>query len=222
MEDKPGIDERYSSATHASSLVVQERTSGPGDVLMAAAWSKSRTGAALMRLHSEWDGVEKPRAVLPQAIERMAETLAKESGQWKGAVTKEFRSEARYVAAKWLEHEHKILLGKLKTLPEVRGALTDWCERQGYKNPVEKAMIALIWWLDPICPTCHGRKFETIKDTPVLSGRLCPECKGSGLRSSGAGIELPVLVGYIGDCVNAARAQMRGKLRHFAPSKETT
>jgi hypothetical protein len=192
--DKPGIDERYSNATHASSLVVQERTSGPGDVLIAAGWSRSRTGAALMRLHSEWDGVEKPRPSRDKTVSRAE-------------------------AAKWLEHEHKILMGKLKTLPEVRGALTEWCERQGYKNPVEKAMTALIWWLDPICPTCHGRKFETIKDTPVLSGRLCPECKGSGLRSSGAGIELPVLVGYIGDCVSRARAQMKGKLRHFAPKR---
>jgi hypothetical protein len=194
--EKPDITERYSNATHASSLVVQERTSGPGDMLIAAGWSKSRTGAALMRLHSEWDGVEKPRASRDKNVSRAE-------------------------AAKWLEHEHKILLGKLKTLPEVRGALTDWCDRQDYKNPTEKAMIALMWWLDPTCNVCHGRKFETIKDTPTLSGRRCPVCQGSGLRSSGSGVELPVLVGYIGDCVNAARAQMSGKLRHFAPKKET-
>lgn len=56
-----GVDERYAVAANATSLVVVEHRDGPVDVLAAAAWSPTRIGSALLRLHSEFDGGERLR-----------------------------------------------------------------------------------------------------------------------------------------------------------------
>lgn len=62
MSDTTTIEERYISATQASTLKVEAEKSGPADVLIAAGWSMSRVGAALLRLSSEWDGsAKRPR-----------------------------------------------------------------------------------------------------------------------------------------------------------------
>ena len=62
MSDTLTIEERYISATQATNLKVEAEKSGPADVLIAAAWSMSRVGAALVRLSSEWDGsAKRPR-----------------------------------------------------------------------------------------------------------------------------------------------------------------
>lgn len=56
------IDERYEAATNTSNLKVVSEKAGAGDVLIAAGWSQVRVGAALMRLHGEWEGsAKKPR-----------------------------------------------------------------------------------------------------------------------------------------------------------------
>lgn len=55
----PDVDELYISASHTSNLRVEAERRGPGDVLIAAGWSKSRVGMALLRLMSEWDGSAK-------------------------------------------------------------------------------------------------------------------------------------------------------------------
>lgn len=188
--EKPGVDEKYSRATNATSLVVTAERSGPGDVLIAAGWAKSRLGAALMRLASEWDAAEKPRIYMSQHVSRQS-------------------------AAEWLEHENKILLGKLKTLPEVREQIGIWAEAKGARESRDKAATAIHWWLDPNCKACHGRRYETVKDTPTLSGRVCPVCRGSGHKPMRGGVEIPVLLGYIDDCINAARDQIKKRLRHY-------
>lgn len=56
MQDTPSVDERYITATNTSNLKVLSDRRGAADVLIAAGWSASRLGAALMRLHSEFDG----------------------------------------------------------------------------------------------------------------------------------------------------------------------
>lgn len=55
----PGIEEQYLSANHTSNLRVVAEKKGAGDLLIAAAWSPTRIGAALIRLHGEFDGAEK-------------------------------------------------------------------------------------------------------------------------------------------------------------------
>lgn len=57
--DRPGIEEQYQTAGNTSNLTVEAERRGAGDVLIAAGWSPSRIGSALLRLHSEYDGGEK-------------------------------------------------------------------------------------------------------------------------------------------------------------------
>ena len=45
-------EEKYLIASNTSNLRVVAESSGAGDVLIAAGWSKSRIGSALMRLHT--------------------------------------------------------------------------------------------------------------------------------------------------------------------------
>jgi hypothetical protein len=44
------------------------------------------------------------------------------------------------------------------------------------------AMQALSHHVDPVCPKCHGRKFDLQDDAPVLSTRHCKACNGTGRR----------------------------------------
>lgn len=44
------------------------------------------------------------------------------------------------------------------------------------------AATALRFYACPICPGCLGRKFLVIPGTPSLSTRMCPKCRGTGLR----------------------------------------
>lgn len=59
MTDKPTIDETYSRAGNTSDLTVEARQRGAGDVMIAAGWSDSRIGSALLRLQSEADGAQR-------------------------------------------------------------------------------------------------------------------------------------------------------------------
>lgn len=56
--DRPGIDESYQTASNTSNLTVEADRRGAGDVLIAAGWSPSRVGMAMLRLQSEYDGGE--------------------------------------------------------------------------------------------------------------------------------------------------------------------
>lgn len=44
------------------------------------------------------------------------------------------------------------------------------------------AVHALSHHVDPVCPACHGRKFELQEDAPVLSTKHCKACHGTGRR----------------------------------------
>ncbi len=143
----------------------------------------------------------------------LAQEIARTNGRQKPG-TSDHR-EASQKAAAWLLHEQKILMGKLKTLGDVREPLRLRAESGNMADPLGKAMAALMWWLDSMCHACHGRKWETIADTPVLSDRACPVCRASGERRKPHGFETMALVGYIDDCVYAARDSMTRKLRQF-------
>jgi hypothetical protein len=56
MSDITTLEEKYSSAIHSSNLRVEADKGGAADVLIAVGWSASRMGAALMRLHTEYEG----------------------------------------------------------------------------------------------------------------------------------------------------------------------
>lgn len=47
--------------------------------------------------------------------------------------------------------------------------------------PIDKiAFLSLHRWLNSVCPACTGRKQVTVLGAPVLSGRDCALCRGTG------------------------------------------
>lgn len=116
-------EERYLIAADASNLRVQSERTGDADVLIAAGWSASRIGGALMRLHT------KPTR----------DNLA-------------------------LVHVHVAMEA----------------DRRRIERPDAVASAAIAWWLNRVCPVCHGRKWDTIQGTPALSSIECPACHGTG------------------------------------------
>jgi DnaJ-class molecular chaperone len=48
------------------------------------------------------------------------------------------------------------------------------------ERPEAVASAVIAWWMDRLCKTCHGRKFDKIENTPALSAIECPVCHGSG------------------------------------------
>ena len=61
QNERPDVSERYETATNASRLLLEEHRTGAADVLVAAGWSPTRIGMALLRLHSEWSSAAKPK-----------------------------------------------------------------------------------------------------------------------------------------------------------------
>ena len=61
MSDFRTVDEAYSSAGNTSDLTVKAERRSDADVLIACGMTPGLLGAALLRLHSEWDGAAKPR-----------------------------------------------------------------------------------------------------------------------------------------------------------------
>lgn len=126
--DRPDIEEMYQSASNTSNLKVEAERRGAGDVLIAAGWSASRVGMALLRLHSEWDGSEKPPKPTKESVRALVGTYQRalpgeelKKGQKPKRLT---AAEAQHHAATWYAHEVAMLLGKLKALPAVREQLT--------------------------------------------------------------------------------------------------
>jgi hypothetical protein len=187
-ETKPSIEERYSSATSTSTMKMELERSMPIDVLTAAGWSQSRIGAALLRLHSEWDSAEKPR------LHKSPHTGRRE-------------------AQAWLLHEQKILMGKLKTLPSVRGQVEQHLMQWGYAEPASKSAAVLLWWLDQTCHHCHGTKYEIVPGTNRQSGKLCRTCQGSGLMPVPHGQDGRRLANWLDGCTQLARTQISKHLR---------
>lgn len=44
------------------------------------------------------------------------------------------------------------------------------------------AALAIRHFLTPVCPACHGRRYERIDGAPMLSDRRCQPCSGSGIK----------------------------------------
>lgn len=221
-DTKPTIEEKYTSATHASNLRVQAERGGSADVLIAMGWSPSRLGAALMRLHSEWDGCEKPKRMNPAAVELLAASLPR-LGEGKNIVD---IVGARNQAHDWYMHELKILFGKLKTMPDVRHQLELWAFKQSIQNPNHHAAEVLGWWLDHRCPACEGRGKEKIPNTPSLSMRDCRVCRGSGETRIPHKQGFPRyesdsrrMLKHIDVCVKTAQTNLKQRLQPYRPKK---
>lgn len=78
------------------------------------------------------------------------------------------------------------------------------------------ARKAIKYWAAPICHRCHGRRYEQICGTPMLSSRPCKACDGSGhshFPKSEHGKVIGALVSWLhaveGDIAYLVRQKMR-------------
>lgn len=228
----PDVEERYNNATNTSNLKVDPERRLPADMLIAMGWSPSRLGAALMRLHSEWDGAEKPRRPTREAINLIAASLARDKDGMV-RVSDELRlspiDAARRQAHDWHMHELKILFQKLKTMPAVRQQLLLWAQQHQTDDPDNHVGEVLSWWLDHTCPACEGRGKELIPGTPVKSHRDCKECRGTGesripWRQNDPQYQLDsrTMLRHIDDCIATARNALQQRLHQVGKQKTTS
>ena len=211
-QQKLTITERYSSAINASNLRVEAGRNGQIDYIMAMAWSPSRVGSALMRLHSEWDGASKPHRITQEAVNQFAATLT--------GTKEEKTAKAQRIAQDWHLHECALLLGKLKSLPSARAQLEIWARRQHIADAEWRVAEILLWWLSHVCPVCSGRGKEIIRDTPSLSHRDCRACHGTGEtqipHQPGDAYylaESKKILRYISDCVMTTQSSAKQWLK---------
>lgn len=216
MTDAPTTQERYAGATQSSSLRVEAEQHGDADYLIAAGWSKSRFGAALMRLHSEWDAAERRGCQIPrQASRKQIAQLAREiaTADKSNQVTTKHSDAARKRLEQGFVAELKETMRTLKTLPGVRLHL-QLKVAIDLKPEVESLCGAvLLHWLKPTCARCCGRKFQLKPGSNELSVNACGGCAGAGLSRVPSGEAGRSLLAYMEDCVGIARQSIRKRIR---------
>jgi Zn finger protein HypA/HybF involved in hydrogenase expression len=153
-DEKRGVEEAYTSASTSSNLRVEADRPGDADVIIAAGWNQSRIGAALLRLHTEFDASERLRlATADQFLPA-------------GKTSKEQRTAAATQAFAFNLHETGLLLGKLKSLPDVRAQAMIQAMKWGFGRPQ-----------DPV--TCSERTEAREHDAALLK-RLREEVAKAG------------------------------------------
>lgn len=213
--EKPGIVERYETAGNTSDLTVEGDVRGAGDMLIAAGMathipagqvlpevSQLRIGMALLRLHSEWSGLAKPKRADPELIRSLAERMPDERGRPDA-------HSARRAAHDWYVNELRILANGLKSRSTLWRELAPWLARKGIE--ADTAAGAILHWLDPTCRVCDGLKQRKVVGQPALSAKVCHACAGTGQahRPKGSGRVLQ----YMDDAAQRARTALRRRLR---------
>jgi hypothetical protein len=214
-DDTMTVGERVVSACHSTNLRDEADRPSQTDVLKAMAWSQSRLGSALMRLHSEYDSVAKPRPVSHENMIQMVlkhKSSDKNKGTEKGLTQKQCETMAKIEASSWLKNEKSLFLGKLKTLNTVVEQLTTQCQLWGISEPKRVATVAVGHWLDQVCPACHGHKFELMPDSPTLSTKHCKSCGGTGLSAVPYGQAGKKVLNHLDNCVSRAQSSIKMRL----------
>lgn len=71
--------------------------------------------------------------------------------------------------------------GDSREFSRVVGALAELLDGKGWGvDAAEETFRVVRHWLDDVCHACHGRGYETVPGTPMLSDVLCGECGGTG------------------------------------------
>lgn len=213
-DDVITTDEQYSTATNASNLRVEADKRSQADILIAAGWSHSRAGMALLRLHSEYDGAKHAPAAAPDQLRRLVLSFDKGmppmvfSNKGQAAHDAANMRRALQMVAEWQLHETALTLGRLKTLPEARARLIAHVElwKRPVESPADLVADVLMWWLDSVCPVCHGAERDR------HGKAVCPSCRGSGRRKLPQGEAGRKLANLIDDSLSAARTSIKKRL----------
>lgn len=189
-DEPPTIDETYSSACVTSDMRVPTHGGGASDrrvisdYILGAGMAKCRLGGPLMRLHSEFHSTARPKEPTPEQIEALSRTILIKVKKVDPKTRKEYIAEvpdlraATKQAWDWYSRELESMMGRLKSLPDVRSQLAEVAKSMRIENPEVVASHVINYWLSQNCPVCTGRGETVVPDTPKLSGRACPRCHG--------------------------------------------
>lgn len=205
------VEESYTSATASSNLRCEPDRRTDVDILIAAGCTPGILGAALMRLHSEWDGAERQR---PAVAADFVSTARQRTADSRKPVqtTAALLEAANKMAQDHNSQQVKLLMGNLKTLPRVLAVLAEWAMLRGLSAPQALAQAVVAHWLDSNCHACHGRGHEVIPGTPSL-GRKCKACNGTGKRKEPKGEAGRQMLNMMDEAVTVARTSMKKRLR---------
>lgn len=227
--ERPNVEEVYQTASNTSNLTVEADRKGAGDVLIAAGWSVSRVGMALLRLHSEYDSSEKPIQPTPDSIKALVGTFQRELPEdEKARETAKLpppksvpltAGSAKHYASTWYSHEVGMLLGKMKALPTVREQVAYKAASWRMEDAHAKAAAVIRYWLDQTCSSCHGLKWQITPGSPALSNRMCKACQGSGIASIPHGQEGRRIANWMDMCVEDARGRVRRNLANMRKAR---
>ena len=142
---------------------------------------------------------------------RLGSALLRLHSEWDGAAHPKFSKAAGM--AVYL-HDMAMLLGRLKSLPDVREQVAIQADRWNMENPLHVSASVLQWWLARQCQACNGTRFEVISGTGRQSGKVCRVCHGSGESPVPCGEDGRKLAVYIEDCLGRARTQISNRLHH--------
>ncbi len=145
------LRERYSSAVHARSLAVDEKTTySDTDVLGAY-------GLADKHLTQGHDGNEREegRRFTPAPLAVPLERL--------------------FAGDNNAAHEIVRILAEMAFFEARR-----WNVKMSRPQSHDMACMMLAWFRNGACKPCGGRGKPAIKDSPVLSAHDCDQCKGTG------------------------------------------
>lgn len=134
---------------------------------------------------------------------RLGGALLRLHGEWDGAEKRPRMSETDLL----------LLRGKLKSLSSVLVQVCDAMAKLGMADPEARAGAIVGYWLYQVCHTCHGLKFERVRNTPVLSATRCKSCQGSGLAWVPHGADGRRMLNLMDDSVAVARASASRRLR---------
>lgn len=214
-DDRRTIEEAYTSAANSSDLRCETRDGAPRsdtDLLIAAGWSQSRIGSALLRLHTEWDGAEHARLVTGADFLQMARARRPDAAKAPQSAS-DLKARADLLANVANDQQSKLLAAHLKTLPAVREQLALQLIKWKVADVDAVAFGVLRWWLSPHCLACQGRKFEMVAGANRLSSKACKPCCATGKQRIPHGEAGKRLANWMDMCVQLARSSI-GKRLH--------
>lgn len=207
--NRAGIEERYCSAVKASNLSSEASDGGTThlDVLCAAAWSKSDLGVAVLRLVSEFDGIDWPKAPTNEQINTIKASLSRCPSLTRDQARDLQRKASDRAWAAYKTNSRECAC-RLKSMGKCVDLLGEWAESKGIQYGRMKSASALVSYLDARCPTCQGRERVAVAGSPYLSGKVCHTCGGTGERPVTGGADVRLIIDRIKSAVLSARMGM--------------
>ncbi len=158
-----------------------------------------------LRVKAERAGAGDVIVVAGWSKARVGVALMRLHGEYDGAAKRPAMSDTELL----------LLRAQLKSLPAVLGQVVFVMGVMRIPNATQHAGPILGYWLNQNCGACHGRKFETIGNTPSLSAKRCKLCFGQGVGRIPRARDGKRVLGWLDECVEAGRSSLVRRLRDW-------